>query len=95
MPVPSTMTGFRLTIVGILWGRVASAQPFIITGGPIATHSSMSGCFSMARRMPSVTMPLIPAEPSSVQTISSSQQAPNLSSQKTRSRFRKPSTPIT
>ena len=42
MPVPSTMTGLRLTMVLILCGRVASAQPFIITGGPIATHSSMS-----------------------------------------------------
>ena len=38
MPVPSTMTGFRLTIVLILCARVASAQPFIMIGGPIATH---------------------------------------------------------
>ena len=82
-------------MVRILCGRVASAQPFIITGGPMATHSSMSGCFSMACRMPSVTSPLMPAEPSSVQRISSSQQARNFSSQKTRSRLRKPSTPIT
>ena len=44
IPVPSTITGFRLTIVRIRCGRVASAQPFIIMGGPMATHSSMSGC---------------------------------------------------
>ena len=66
-----------------------------MTGGPIATHSSMSGCFSIARLMPSVTVPLIPAEPSSVQTISSSQHARNLSSQKIRSLVRKPMTPMT
>ena len=48
MPVPSTITGFRLTIVLILCGRVASAQPFIMIGGPIAMHSSMSGCLSIA-----------------------------------------------
>ncbi len=95
MPVPSTMIGLRLTSVRILCGRVASAQPFIITGGPIATTSSMSGCFSIARRMPSVTRPFRPAEPSSVHRISSSQQARNLSSQNTRLRLRKPTTPIT
>ena len=38
MPVPSTITGFRLTIVLMPCGRVASAQPFIMIGGPIATH---------------------------------------------------------
>ena len=38
MPVPSTITGLRLTIVLILCGRVTSAQPFIMIGGPIATH---------------------------------------------------------
>ncbi len=48
MPVPSTITGLRLTIVLMPCGRVASAQPFIMIGGPIATHSSMSGCFAIA-----------------------------------------------
>ena len=37
----------------------------------------------------------MPAEPSSVQTISSSQTAPNLSCQNIRSLLRKPITPIT
>jgi len=95
MPVPSTMIGLRLTSVRILCGRVASAQPFIMTGGPIATTSSMSGCRAIARLMPSVTMPRIPAEPSSVHRISSSHTARNFSSQNTRSFERKPSTPIT
>ena len=45
--------------------------------------------------MPAVTFPLSPAEPSSVQTNSSSQHDVNLSSQNTRSRVRKPRTPMT
>jgi hypothetical protein len=94
MPVPSTMTGFRLTMVWMPCGRVTSAQPFIMIGGPIATTSSMSGARDRLL-MPSVTRPLMPAEPSSVQMISSSQTARNLSCQNTRSRLRKPITPIT
>ena len=95
MPVPSTISGLRLTIVLMPNGRVASAQPFIMIGGPIAMHSSMSGCFSTARRMPSATVPLMPIEPSSVHTITSSHTERNLSSQNTRSLLRKPMTPIT
>ena len=82
-------------MVLILCGRVASAQPFIMIGGPIATTSSMSGCLATACLMPSVTSPLMPSEPSSVQTMSSSQIDLNLSFQKTRSLFLNPSTPIT
>ena len=95
MPVPSTITGFRLTMVLMPNGRVTSAQAFIMIGGPMATTSSMSACAAIACLMPSVTRPLMPAEPSSVQTISSSQQARNLSSQNIRSLLRKPSTPMT
>ena len=95
MPVPSTITGFRLTMVLMPCARVASAQPFIMIGGPMATTSSMSACLAIACAMPAVTKPLMPAEPSSVQTISSSQQARNLSSQNISALLRKPTTPIT
>ena len=47
-------------------------------GGPIATTSSMSECLCDRSRDASVTRPLMPAEPSSVQTISSSQQRAEL-----------------
>ncbi len=76
-------------------GRVTSAQPFIITGGPIATTSSMSAWRAIACSRPAVTRPCRPALPSSVQTISSSHTAANLSCQNIRSRLRKPITPIT
>ena len=79
----------------ILRGRVTSAQAFIMIGGPIASASSMSACAASACSMPLVTRPLIPAEPSSVQTMSSSQTARNLSSQNITPRLRKPTTPIT
>ena len=95
MPVPSTITGLRLTIVLMWRGRVTSAQAFIMIGGPIAIASSMSGCAASACSMPLVTRPLMPAEPSSVQTISSSQTARNLSSQNITPLLRKPTTPIT
>ena len=93
--MPSTITGFKLTTVLMLWGRVASAHAFIITGGPMAMTSPMSGCLAIARLMPSVTGPFTPTEPSSVHTMSSSQQLRNLSSQKISFQLRKPITPIT
>ena len=40
MPVPSTMTGFRLTVVGMPSGRVTSTTARIIGSGPTATTSS-------------------------------------------------------
>ena len=73
IPVPSTMIGFRLTMVLRPWGRVVSAQAFIMMGGPMATTSSISACFAMAALMPSVTSPLSPTDPSSVQMMNSSQ----------------------
>ena len=95
IPVPSTITGLRLTTVGMPRGRVASAHAFIMIGGPMASTSSMSGCAASACSMPFVTRPLMPAEPSSVQTMSSSQTERNLSSQNMTPRLRKPRTPIT
>ncbi len=95
IPVPSTITGLRLTTVWMFRGRVTSAHAFIMIGGPIASTSSMSGCAASACSMPFVTRPLMPAEPSSVQTMSSSQTERNLSSQNITPRLRKPSTPIT
>ena len=58
--------------------RVVSAHAFIMIGGPIATTSSMSGASRWRCLMPSVTKPLMPAEPSSVQMISSSQTGAEL-----------------
>ncbi len=95
MPVPSTMMGFRLTKVLILCARVASAHAFIMMGGPIATHSAMSGWRATAAYMTLVTGPLMPTDPSSVHTYSSSHTDLNLSSQNIRSLFRKPTTPMT
>ena len=63
--------------------------------GPMATASSMSECLAAACSMPAVTRPLRPSEPSSVQMISSSHTAPNLSFQNISSLLRKPSTPMT
>ena len=72
MPVPSTMIAFRLTIVFTPNGRLVSAQARIIGSGPIATISST---FSLSRTSLSaaVTKPGRPYDPSSVQTMSSSQ----------------------
>ncbi len=95
MPVPSTISGLRLTIVLMPYGRVASAQPFIMIGGPMAMHSSMSGWRSTAMRIPSATVPFTPRDPSSVHTITSSHTERNLSSQNTRSLLRNPMTPMT
>src|SRR5574341_1355135 len=85
----------HVTMVLMPRGRVASAQAFIITGGPMAMTSSISGCFFSARSMPSVTKPRMPTEPSLVHRISSSQTLSNWSFQQTRSCERKPSTPMT
>jgi hypothetical protein len=95
MPVPSTMIGLTLTVVLIARARVASALAFIITGGPIATTSSMSSWRASASRMPSVIRPRMPAVPSFVHRISSSQTRRNLSSQKTSFLVRNPSTAMT
>jgi hypothetical protein len=95
IPVPSTMIGLRLTMVLMPRGRVVSAQAFIMTGGPMAITSSMSGWSSMAILMPSVTRPLSPTEPSSLQMMNSSQHCRNLASQKTRSLDLNPTMPIT
>jgi hypothetical protein len=95
MPVPSTMTGFTLTMVFTLRARVASAHAFIMIGGPMATTSARSGFFSKQILRPSVTMPRMPLEPSLVHRMSSSHTLLNLSSQKTRSWLRKPTIPIT
>ena len=76
-------------------GRVVAAQNFIMIGGPIATTSSMSECCASACSIPAVTTPLIPSEPSSVQTMNSSHTDRNLSSQNISSLLRKPTTPIT
>ena len=47
-------------MVLIPWGRVVSAQAFIMMGGPMATTSSMSECSSMAFSRPAVTSPWMP-----------------------------------
>ncbi len=93
MPVPSTMIAFRLTIVLTPNGRLVSAQARIIGSGPIATISSTLS-FSRTSLSAAVTKPGRPYEPSSVQTISSSQNSRNFASQKTRSFERKPMIPV-
>ena len=40
MPVPSIMMELSEAMVGTPKGRVASAQNFIMMGGPMVTHSS-------------------------------------------------------
>ena len=61
----------------------------------MATNSSMSAWSRSACLIPAVTLPLMPAEPSSVQTMNWSQTARNLSSQNISSLLRKPMMPMT
>ena len=63
--------------------------------GPMATNSSMSAWSRRAFLMPAVTLPLIPADPSSVQTMNWLHTSRNLSSQNISSRLRKPMMPMT
>ena len=60
IPVPSTMIGFRLTIVLILYGLVVSATVFIIITGPITTTSAISIPLSINCCSAVVTNPFIP-----------------------------------
>jgi len=62
----------RLTMVLTLCGAVTSEQAFIITIGPIATHSS-GLCSARYSCSATVTKPFLPNDPSSVHTMSSSQ----------------------
>ncbi len=94
MPVPSTMIVFKLTRVDTPYGSVVFEQNFIISGGPMAIARWTSLPF--ARRLSiksfstSVTKPLRPYEPSSVQTRSSFEAAPRRSSKTSRSFLRAP-----
>ena len=60
MPVPSTITELRLTIVLIPCGRVVSATARIIGIGPMARTKSMRSPPSMSAFSRSVTRPFSP-----------------------------------
>ena len=66
------MIAFSETIVLMPEGRVTSEQARIIGRGPIATTRS-GFSFSISSFSATVTKPGLPYEPSSVQTIRSSQ----------------------
>ncbi len=75
MPVPSTMSEFRLTRVGMPSVRVISQTALIITPGPMATTRSTGPSSAIKRRSSSVTNPWRPSVPSSVVMNSSSLRA--------------------
>src|SRR5450756_3113013 len=72
MPVPSIMMGFREAIVGIPSSLVRRDVNFIMRGGPMTTAWSMWVPPLTRERIASVTSPLVPHDPSSVVTMSSS-----------------------
>jgi len=90
MPVPSTMMEFSETRVLMPWGRVISAQAFIMTSGPMATTSLTSGCFFRTSFRASVTRPFMPWVPSLVVTHISLLWLSKRSAQNIRSLLRKP-----
>ena len=80
IPVPSIMIVFRETVVGMAKGFVTAAHPFIISAGPIAKTLSGLGSREHNSLKGSVTNPLRPLDPSSVQRMNSSAKARILSS---------------
>ena len=85
MPVPSIMIVLSETIVGMPKGFVVAAQNFIMIGGPIAITRSGGVALSQSSLSGAVTRSLRPYEPSSVQTITSSEAARMRSSKMSRS----------
>ena len=80
------MIEFRLTMVGTLNGWVVNETNFIMIVGPMAQTLTTSPGRAVSNSLSgSVTSALRPYEPSSVQTISSSETAAILSSQKSSS----------
>ena len=95
MPVPSTISVFKLTMVGMAGLRVASATACIMRTGPTANTRSRRRPLARASNSGSTTNPRRPALPSSVIRISSSQAARISVSKINCSRERAPSTPMT